>query len=144
MRKLFVAVKYDAIVSFRPSSQPNNPFREGVSFCYRYFFIQAEDGIRVRTVTGVQTCALPICVGARALDRVLERRAAAGRAGRVVAAAAAAVRVGRGYALDVDEPLAEGKLVLLARRGREEIGRASCRERVEVAGARGTGRKYMV
>src|SRR5204863_1879625 len=58
-------------------------------------------------------------VGARALDRVLERRPAAGRAGRVVAAAAAAVRVGRGYALDVDEPLAEGKLVLLARRGRE-------------------------
>src|SRR5207248_5043675 len=25
-----------------------------------YFFIQAEDGIRDRTVTGVQTCALPI------------------------------------------------------------------------------------
>src|SRR6266516_7319080 len=25
-----------------------------------FFFCQAEDGIRVRTVTGVQTCALPI------------------------------------------------------------------------------------
>src|SRR5207248_4939511 len=25
-----------------------------------YFFFQAEDGIRDRTVTGVQTCALPI------------------------------------------------------------------------------------
>src|SRR6266542_3175378 len=25
------------------------------------FFFQAEDGIRVATVTGVQTCALPIC-----------------------------------------------------------------------------------
>src|SRR5207248_11457677 len=25
-----------------------------------YFFLQAEDGIRDRTVTGVQTCALPI------------------------------------------------------------------------------------
>src|SRR6266705_3274671 len=25
-----------------------------------YFFFQAEDGIRYRTVTGVQTCALPI------------------------------------------------------------------------------------
>src|SRR5438094_1703024 len=25
------------------------------------FFFQAEDGIRGRTVTGVQTCALPIC-----------------------------------------------------------------------------------
>src|SRR6266516_4757547 len=28
------------------------------------FFVQAEDGIRVRTVTGVQTCALPIFAGA--------------------------------------------------------------------------------
>src|SRR6266576_2007272 len=54
-------------------------------------------------------------VSARALDRVLERRAAAGRAGRVVAAAAAAVRVGRRNVLDVDEPLAKGKLVLFAR-----------------------------
>src|SRR5207245_8124843 len=26
-----------------------------------YFFFQAEDGIRDATVTGVQTCALPIC-----------------------------------------------------------------------------------
>src|SRR5207248_7579689 len=29
------------------------------------FFFQAEDGIRARTVTGVQTCALPICAFAR-------------------------------------------------------------------------------
>src|SRR5438046_3630681 len=36
--------------------------------CYRlflvylcYFFFQAEDGIRDWSVTGVQTCALPIC-----------------------------------------------------------------------------------
>src|SRR5207248_7631676 len=28
-----------------------------------YFFFQAEDGIRDRTVTGVQTCALPILTG---------------------------------------------------------------------------------
>src|SRR2546430_11154999 len=27
------------------------------------FFFQAEDGIRDLTVTGVQTCALPICYG---------------------------------------------------------------------------------
>src|SRR6266478_8390636 len=26
-----------------------------------FFFFQAEDGIRLLTVTGVQTCALPIC-----------------------------------------------------------------------------------
>src|SRR5207249_9255481 len=30
-----------------------------------FFFFQAEDGIRDRNVTGVQTCALPIC----SLDR---------------------------------------------------------------------------
>src|SRR5688572_32180787 len=28
-----------------------------------FFFFQAEDGIRDLTVTGVQTCALPICAG---------------------------------------------------------------------------------
>src|SRR5699024_232579 len=30
-------------------------------FIYDFFFFQAEDGIRDRNVTGVQTCALPIC-----------------------------------------------------------------------------------
>src|SRR5229473_7236958 len=28
-----------------------------------FFFFQAEDGIRDKLVTGVQTCALPICGG---------------------------------------------------------------------------------
>src|ERR1041384_8738930 len=31
------------------------------SFCACFFFFQAEDGIRDKLVTGVQTCALPIC-----------------------------------------------------------------------------------
>src|SRR5690349_10946472 len=39
----------------------------------KHFFFQAEDGIRDLYVTGVQTCALPICVG---------RRPARGRRGR--------------------------------------------------------------
>src|SRR5437762_13324566 len=30
-------------------------------FLYVFFFFQAEDGIRDTSVTGVQTCALPIC-----------------------------------------------------------------------------------
>src|SRR5688572_31060872 len=30
-------------------------------FFFFFFFFQAEDGIRDLTVTGVQTCALPIC-----------------------------------------------------------------------------------
>src|SRR3989441_11737118 len=29
--------------------------------CNLFFFFQAEDGIRDKLVTGVQTCALPIC-----------------------------------------------------------------------------------
>src|SRR5688572_32879001 len=33
-----------------------------------FFFFQAEDGIRDLTVTGVQTCALPISVGLTAPD----------------------------------------------------------------------------
>src|SRR5437773_9731513 len=37
-----------------------------LSFClfFFFFFFQAEDGIRDRDVTGVQTCALPISQGA--------------------------------------------------------------------------------
>src|SRR3989337_667606 len=31
-----------------------------VAFVFFFFFFQAEDGIRDATVTGVQTCALPI------------------------------------------------------------------------------------
>src|SRR5438067_734376 len=33
----------------------------GALLVYVLFFFQAEDGIRDRNVTGVQTCALPIC-----------------------------------------------------------------------------------
>ena len=32
-------------------------------FLFVFFFFQAEDGIRDDLVTGVQTCALPICNG---------------------------------------------------------------------------------
>src|SRR5437764_15003514 len=31
------------------------------NYVYLFFFFQAEDGIRDTSVTGVQTCALPIC-----------------------------------------------------------------------------------
>src|SRR5260221_4366608 len=33
--------------------------------CFFFFFFQAEDGIRDHCVTGVQTCALPICCRCR-------------------------------------------------------------------------------
>src|SRR5205085_6575140 len=41
-------------------------------FCVRFFF-QAEDGIRDLTVTGVQTCALPIFAGALTINGMGER-----------------------------------------------------------------------
>src|SRR5256885_10652061 len=34
-----------------------------------FFFFQAEDGIRDYKVTGVQTCALPICPSSRAVEQ---------------------------------------------------------------------------
>src|SRR2546422_7777773 len=47
-----------------------------VMFCF--FFFQAEDGIRDVAVTGVQTCALPICLWATTLAShstvILQRR----------------------------------------------------------------------
>ena len=38
-----------------------------------FFFFQAEDGIRDDLVTGVQTCALPICLGTEGMEGSLFR-----------------------------------------------------------------------
>src|SRR5690606_40297143 len=43
------------------------------SFFFFFFFFQAEDGIRDFHVTGVQTCALPICHGL-GVERQARRR----------------------------------------------------------------------
>src|SRR5207247_5755298 len=109
-----------------------------------FFFFQAEDGIRDPLVTGVQTCALPICLNAR---RVTRRRPPKEwdipgvqppqptRLGEIVWL----------------EPLPEDVLGDLSAvpgpeaRFEQKIGRASCRERVEmsvgaVAGGREAGR----
>src|SRR5437762_4343759 len=40
--------------------------------CVLFFFFQAEDGIRDTSVTGVQTCALPIYVSRNVLDIFIE------------------------------------------------------------------------
>src|SRR5256886_5431632 len=64
-----------------------------VSVCLSvlFFFFQAEDGIRDLTVTGVQTCALPICrrparragrSGDRPADRARDRRGGGARPDR--------------------------------------------------------------
>src|SRR2546430_5451957 len=87
-----------------------------------FFFFQAEDGIRDLTVTGVQTCALPISVavtgvglGGRGFLSFLALRCG----GKPCAADALALGVA-GLAV-TGEPV---------QRPATEIGRASCWERV--------------
>src|SRR5690606_41046013 len=107
----------------------------------RFFFFQAEDGIRVFHVTGVQTCALPIpTTGAGLLecrDQFGQASTGGGRYGNNW-------EFGKGGAgdglarllLDEIEPVLVYEV---------EIGRASCRERVwlcvrgEVGSAQGMG-----
>src|SRR5207249_7657403 len=69
-----------------------------------YFFFQAEDGIRDRNVTGVQTCALPIFASARAPERLRQ-------------------------VVQRDPPVHPVAVSVLPD---GEIGRATCRERVKI------------
>src|SRR5256885_13217502 len=55
-------------VPFLHETHALNCLAECVRKLLRLFFFQAEDGIRDYKVTGVQTCALPIC-GGRHADR---------------------------------------------------------------------------
>src|SRR5689334_24660621 len=54
-------------------SRLSSRIRATRSAAARCFFFQAEDGIRVGTVTGVQTCALPISYDRALLDRARDR-----------------------------------------------------------------------
>src|SRR5206468_4338986 len=100
--------------------------------CWRYsfFFFQAEDGIRDLIVTGVQTCALPIfcpqlahaelwtrCDG----RSIIPHGQVADRQGNHMPARPMVLRPGSALSDGVPG----------------EIGRASCRERVENSGAAG-------
>src|SRR5437016_6456069 len=105
-----------------------------VYFCV-FFFFQAEDGIRDWSVTGVQTCALPIWSGARA--HLPSRRSNSARpyydreatpGGRLLSYTCGPGR------LRVMGPLAPihrpPQLLLVVWLLHWQIGRASCRERV--------------
>src|SRR5436305_12593869 len=89
------------------------------------FFCQAEHGIRSADVTGVQTCALPIYSPRPAVASVTPQRRRGCRASPVRPSGS-----GRGRC--------EGACRCCGR-GRE-IGRASCRERVEMWVGGGGGR----
>src|SRR5207249_8310716 len=98
-------------------------------------FFQAEDGIRGRNVTGVQTCALPIC-GMKFTDVTAE----AGLAGEGYSMGVAAADFDNDGHVDLFVA-GVGRSFLYRNLGtgkfEDEIGRASCRERVEGAVDRG-------
>src|SRR2546430_15578425 len=92
-----------------------------------FFFFQAEDGIRDLTVTGVQTCALPISYRTRGTGGVanVRRRDSASYPCRTPAKTGSS-------AVAVD-----GAPIQYTRK----IGRASCRERVEISVGAGSLKK---
>src|SRR5207249_7349279 len=101
-----------------------------LSHCDFFFFFQAEDGIRDRNVTGVQTCALPISP-ARSGPAAPRCTSAGGRESPPRPACRRA-RSGGTYGR------ARARSICPATScRRREIGRASCRERVEVGGGGG-------
>src|SRR5207249_9135646 len=94
---------------------------------------QAEDGIRDRNVTGVQTCALPIFASRAGIDGA----AAPGPAGRTVVLVAGGAQPQGDAARPLDRapPLPDLRRPRLPARSAlgaaaAQIGRASCRERV--------------
>src|SRR2546430_6762915 len=87
-----------------------------------FFFFQAEDGIRDLTVTGVQTCALPISTASSTPE---------GDAFTFVSGVEEAVERAREAAGDKDVHVMGGADVIRQTLDAGlEIGRASCRERV--------------
>src|SRR5205085_6387596 len=110
----------------------------GLISCSFFFFFQAEDGIRDLTVTGVQTCALPIS-GDEELTHGYP-------SSRPVWAPTATSLDRRTWSRS--RPAAAAKASAAGPSGRPapgEIGRASCRERGEVwVGAVGVKREMKV
>src|SRR5207249_5328458 len=96
--------------------------------CFLFFF-QAEDGIRGRNVTGVQTCALPILIGSLVTALVISSALANGTNSNAAA---------NGSSGSGDIIIAWNKelLKIVKTPGAQptKIGRASCRERVSLAG----------
>src|SRR5437763_12216069 len=87
-----------------------------------FFFFQAEDGIRDTSVTGVQTCALPICIQ-KTRFLLLARDALLSAAAVAKQALENQLRVGF-VRKRLGGPRPGNRVHI------REIGRASCRERV--------------
>src|SRR5206468_7887104 len=94
-----------------------------------FFFFQAEDGIRDLIVTGVQTCALPI-------SHLQLHQKKSGRRVLPVFYSDNYISLVPGESCTVSIEAAtkdlQGEEALVEVDGYNEIGRASCRERVEI------------
>src|SRR5690606_40439011 len=96
--------------------------------CYIFFF-QAEDGIRCFHVTGVQTCALPIFAGKLRIVAA-ERAVRTARSAATMRSFPATSQSSRPRPASVTEPVPVTSHRASARQS--EIGRASCRESVQI------------
>src|SRR5699024_11750172 len=101
------------------------------------FFFQAEDGIRDRNVTGVQTCALPISpdVAASITGKVSKKAYSRFTTSRKKLTGAIS-----GSAILKKRRIGPAPSMAAASINEREIGRASCRERVESGGGEGRGK----
>src|SRR2546430_8258400 len=87
-----------------------------------FFFFQAEDGIRDLTVTGVQTCALPISATTPSAPSNLPPSGTESRCDPLQTSAC--------FVRPIRLPAGSTSTFSPASRIQPEIGRASCRERV--------------
>src|SRR2546430_13669801 len=103
-----------------------------------FVFFQAEDGIRYLTVTGVQTCALPISLGDRERARAGAGRESPGGPSARAVLGLRGVRVGARH-----DPAARRGETARGAAGAPgaEIGRAACRGRGEISGGGGSFKK---
>src|SRR5207244_5404767 len=89
-----------------------------------WFFVQAEDGIRADLVTGVQTCALPICSSSKFVRFPPASMRNPYNDGVI------ALWRGRGREVRVNPPWKNRVDLNIVLGPEDQIGRASCRERV--------------
>src|SRR2546430_5987794 len=94
-----------------------------VCMIHVFFFFQAEDGIRDLTVTGVQTCALPISRWPKNTRARMKATANAVKAVQTLQPRAAKSSATKAV-------IAPKPTLASAKPSPGEIGRASCRERV--------------
>src|SRR5258707_10478865 len=96
---------------------------------WRFFFFQAEDGIRDIGVTGVQTCALPISrsPSSRALSPGGQHNSGRPPGDKARELGERGIPI---FPVALGEKKSPPDVAVVSVRGPNQIGRASCRERV--------------